>query len=110
MPAVRVMQVPRYQVVAVIGVRDDLVATARAVSMGLVMLAARVRGRAGRRVRSSRGKRALIDVVVVHAVEMAVVEIVRVVTVLDSRVPAAGAMRMIVSTMSMVLSHVVTSL
>ena len=40
---------------------------------------------------------------------MAVVEVVRVVTVLDSRVPAAGPMRMIVSTMSMV-SHVVTSL
>ena len=68
MPGVRVMQVPRDQVVAVAGMRDDLVPTGRAVSMGLVMLAASVRGRAGRRVRSSLGHRALIDVVVVHAV------------------------------------------
>jgi hypothetical protein len=109
MPAVRVMQVPGHQVVAVIGVRDDLVATARAVSMRLVMLATRVRRRARRRVCPSGGQRTLVDVVVVQAVEMAVVQVVRVVTVLDSRVPAAGPMRMIVSTVGMVLSHVVTS-
>jgi hypothetical protein len=68
MPAVWVMQVPRDQVVAVLGVWDDLVPTIRAVRMGLVMLAARVCRRAGRWVRSSRGQSALIDVVVVNAV------------------------------------------
>jgi hypothetical protein len=41
---------------------------------------------------------------------MAVVEVVRMVTVPDGRVPAAGSMRMIVSTVSMVLSQCVASL
>ena len=40
---------------------------------------------------------------------MAVVEIVRVVTVLDGRVPTAGCMPMIVRAMSTVLSHVFAS-
>jgi hypothetical protein len=68
MPDVRVMQMPPYQVVLVVGVWDDLVPAARAVSMRLVVLAARVRRRAGHRVRSSRGQSALVDVVVVHVV------------------------------------------
>jgi hypothetical protein len=106
MPAVRVMQMPRYQVVAVISVRDDLMPTARAVNMGLLVLAASVCGRAGDRIRSSRIQRALIDVVVVHPMEMAVVEVVRVVAVPDSRVPTAGRVRMIVSAMGLVLGHV----
>ena len=68
MPAVRVMQMPSDQVVAVIGVWDDLVPTARAVGMGLVVLAARVRRRAGRWIRSTRCQSALVDVVGVHVV------------------------------------------
>jgi hypothetical protein len=68
MPAVRVMQMPSNKIVAVVGVRDDLVAAAGAVGMRLVVLAARVRRRAGRWIRSTRGQSALVDVVVVHAV------------------------------------------
>jgi hypothetical protein len=37
---------------------------------------------------------------------MAIVEVVGVITVPDSRVPAAGPVRVIVSAMGMVLSHV----
>src|SRR5262249_24675733 len=109
-PAVRVMQMPLHEVVAVIGVRDDLVPTVRAVRMALVVLAARVRWRAGHRVRSSLGQSALVDVVGVHVVEMAIVEVVGVVTVPDGRVPAAGPVRVIVSAMGMVLGHVFASL
>ena len=110
MPAVRVMQMSLYQVVGVIGVRDDFVPTARAVRMALVVLAAGVRWRAGHRIRSSLGQRALVHVVVVHVVEMAIVEVVGVVTVLDGRVPAVGPVRVIVSTVGMVLGHVFASL
>jgi hypothetical protein len=110
MPAVGVMQMPPDQIVLVIGVRDDLVPTARAVSMGPCVLAARVRRRAGHRIRSPRGQNALVDVVVVHAVEVAIVEVVRVVTVPDGRVPAVGPVRVIVSAMGMVLGHVFASL
>jgi hypothetical protein len=110
MRAVRVMQVPRYQVVAVVGVWDDLMATARAVSMGLVMLAASVRGRAGRGVRSSLGHCALIDVVVVHVVQVAVVEVVGVVAVLDLFVSAARFVRMVMSIVGVVLCHAFVSL
>ena len=110
MPAVRVMQMPFDQVVAVIGVRDDLVPAAGAVSMRLVVPAASVRRRAGRWIRSTRGQSALVDVVVVHAVEMAIVEVVGVVTVLDGRVPAVGPVRVIVPTVGMVLGHVFASL
>ena len=106
MPAVRVMQMPPYQVVGVVGVRDDLVPAAGAVSMRLVVPAASVRRRAGRWIRSTRGQSALVDVVVVHAVEMAIVEVVGVITVPDGRVPAAGPVRVIVSAVGMVLGHV----
>jgi hypothetical protein len=106
MPAVRVMQMPPDQVVAVVAVRDDLMPAAGAVSMRRVVLAARVRRRASHWIRSSAGQRALVDVVVVHVVEMAIVEVVGVITVLDGRVPAAGPVRVIVSAMGMVLSHV----
>jgi hypothetical protein len=40
---------------------------------------------------------------------MAIMEIVRVVTVLDGRVPTAGPMLVLVRAMSMVLSHVFAS-
>lgn len=106
MPAVRVMQMPRDQIIAVIGVWDDLMPAARAVSMGAVVLAAGVRRRAGHRIRPSRSQRALVHVVVVYVVEVAIVEVVRVVTVPDGRVPALGSVRVIVSVMGMVLGHV----
>ena len=105
MPAVRVMQMPFDQVVAVIGVRDDLVPAARAVSMGALVLAAGVGRRAGHRIRPSRDQGTLVHVVVVHVMEVAIVEVVGVVTVPNGRVPAVGSVRVIVSVMGMVLSH-----
>jgi hypothetical protein len=109
-PAVRVMQVPRHQVVGVVGVRDDLVPAVRAVSVRLVVRAAGVRGRAGRWVLPSYDQRALVDVVAVHVVQVAVVEIVGVVAVLDLFVSTARLVRMVMSIVGVVLCHAFVSL
>jgi hypothetical protein len=108
--AVRVMQVPRHQVVGVVGVRDDLVPAVRAVSVRLVVRPAGVPGRARRWVRPSRDQRALVDVVAVHVVQVAVVEVVGVVAVLDLFVSAARLVPMIMSTVGVVLCHAFVSL
>jgi hypothetical protein len=109
-PAVRVMQVPCHQVVGVVGVRDDLVPAVRAVSVRLVVRSAGVRGRAGCWVRPSYDQRALVDVVAVHVVQMAVVEIVGVVAVLDLFVSTARLVRMVMSIVGVVLCHAFVSL
>jgi hypothetical protein len=104
-PAVRVMQVPRHQIVGVVGVRDDLVPAIRAVSVRLVVRPAGVPGCAGRWVRSSCDQRALVDVV-----QVAVVEVVGVVAVLDLFVSAPRLVPMIMSTVGVVLCHAFVSL
>jgi hypothetical protein len=109
-PAVRVMQVPRHQIVGVVGVRDDLVPAIRAVSVRLVVRPAGVPGCAGRWVRSSCDQRALVDVVAVYVVQVAVVEVVGVVAVLDLFVSAPRLVPMIMSTVGVVLCHAFVSL
>ena len=54
-PVVLVMQMARYEVIGVLGVRDGLVPTARPVRVSLLVPATRVRRRACRRVRRSHG-------------------------------------------------------
>jgi hypothetical protein len=108
--AVRVMQVPRHQVVGVVGVRDNLVPAVRAVSVRLVVRPAGVPGCAGRWVRSSRGQRALVDVVAVYVMQVAVMQVVGVVAVLDLFVSAPRRVPMIMSTVGVVLCHAFVSL
>jgi hypothetical protein len=64
-PAVRVMQVPGYQVIGVIGVGDDLVPAPRLVGVGLVVSTAGVRRRAALRVRPFRGQSTFVDMIAV---------------------------------------------
>jgi hypothetical protein len=109
-PAVRVVQVPRDQIVGVVGVWDDLVPATRAMSVALVVSAAGVRGCAGRGVCASRSQGALIDVVAVYAMQVSVVEVIRVVAVLDHRVPTFGPVGMGVAVMGVVLFHAFASL
>jgi hypothetical protein len=73
------------------------------------VLTAGVRRRACYRVLRFRRDGALVDVVAVDAVQMAVVKVVRVVTVPDVRMPAARTVRVTVSAMSSVL-HALASL
>jgi hypothetical protein len=96
--AARVVQVPGDEVVDVIAVRHRFVAAARTVGVSRVVRAACMGGSARRRIRSVDGDRALVDVTIMAAVQVAVVEVVLMVAVRDRRVAAAGAvlMRMVV--------------
>ena len=76
------------EVVDVVAVRHSLVAAASAVRVRCVVRSARVGGRARRRVARVHRDRALVDVAVVRVMEMTVVQVVRVVPVLDRRVTA----------------------
>jgi hypothetical protein len=109
-PAVRMMQVSRDEVITVLGVRDGLVAAARAVSVGLVVPFAGVRGRAGRRVRRPRRDGALVDMISVRVVHMAVMEVVSVIPMSDRGVSATGPVGMIVLSVGAVLLHASPSL
>lgn len=103
----RMVQMSGHQVVEVIGMRDAFVPAARAVRMRAVVLAARVTAGAGCGVRLSRRQRTLVNVVIVHAVQVAIMEVVRVVIVPHRRVAATGAVPMIVRFMGFMLRHYV---
>jgi hypothetical protein len=88
---VRMMQVAVDQVIDMVAVRDGFVAAARAVLMGPVVSAAGVFGRARGRVGGADLKLMLLDSLSAHVVKVAVVQVVRVVAVLDRGVATAGA-------------------
>jgi hypothetical protein len=89
MAAVRVMQVSAHEIVDVVPVRHGLVAAARSVDVGRGVRSARVRGRACGRIRAPDGDPMFVDMVAVHVVQVAVVEIVHVTVVVDGDVTAA---------------------
>ena len=91
-PAVHVMQVAVDEVVGVILVRHGVVAAARAVPVVLRVGAAGMGGR----TRAGVVQGALVDVAVVLAVEVALVEVVHVVSVADGRVSAVRAVLVVV--------------
>jgi hypothetical protein len=88
---VRVVKVAVHQVIDVVAVRDRLVTAARPVLVSLDMSAAVVAGRAGHRVSGIDRELVLLDDAPAHVVQVPVVEVIDVTFVLDSRVPAAGA-------------------
>jgi hypothetical protein len=94
--AVRVMQVTVYDVVDVVAVGDRLMTTAGSVDMISCVRAALVVRRALVRVGGRDLELMLVDMIGVHVMQVAVVNIVHVVAVLDRRMAAAGAMLMIV--------------
>jgi hypothetical protein len=86
---VLVVQMTVDQVVGVVTVRHGLVPTPRAVPMIVSVTMAIVVRRAGRRVAPSHGESVLVDMAVMHMVQMTIVQIVGVPVVLHRGVSAA---------------------
>jgi hypothetical protein len=85
---VGMMQVSVDQIVDVIAVRHRLVPASRTVHVPAVVSAAAVLGRAPVRIGGRYLDRVLVHVIGVHMVQMAVVEIVDVIAVANSGMPA----------------------
>jgi hypothetical protein len=95
--AVRMMQVAIDQVVNVITVRDRFVAAVGAMNVTGIMLATVVRRGAIRRVSRTHRDSVLFDnAVIPHAVQMAIMQVVGVILMLDRSMPATRAMNVIV--------------
>ena len=88
---VRVMEMTVDEIVDVVAVGHRLVSAAGAVDMALLVTGASVLGGAGGRIPLAHLDHVLVHVVAVGVVEVAVVEIVHMVTVLDGDVAATGA-------------------
>ena len=103
------MQMALHQIVSVTTMRNRLMTTLRAVGMLCVVGAADVRGRTGGRIRTAVGELMFVHMAVptVNAVQMAVVEIVDVVVVLDGRMATAGAVTMRMRIVRLVIVHCV---
>lgn len=94
--AMRVMQVPRHQVVDVVAVRNSIVTTTCSVYMSLHVSGAGVRRRTRGRIGRTDLKGALVHVTVVIAVKVAIVEVVDVVSMANCKVSAIGSVDVIV--------------
>ena len=103
--AVWVMQVTIDEVVDVVAVRDGFVATVWAVDMVAGVGVALMFGGAVRGICRAHFKGVLIHVVIVHVMQVAVVEIVDVASVLDGRMSAAFAMKMVVCSVFFAVAH-----
>jgi hypothetical protein len=99
------MQVPADHVVDVIAVRQRFVAATLLVPVPLAVIDAGVSGRACRGIGAAGGQHVLVDVIVVDAVQVPVVQVTRVVAVPDRLMSAASLVRVIVTRMRFVLTH-----
>lgn len=93
---VGVMEVPVDEVVDVVAVGHGLVSAAGAVDVTVLVPGAAVCGGAGGRVALAHLDHVLVHVVAVGVVEVAVVEVVHVVAVLDGDVATLGAVDVVV--------------
>ena len=98
MIAVRMVQVAADEVVRVVAVRDRGVAAVDTVDVVFGMLASPVIGCASVRVLSAHSDDVLIDMIIVHVVQVAVVEVIRMAIVRDGCVATARAMHVKVVT------------
>lgn len=103
--AVGVMQVVIDDVVSVVAVGHCRVIAVRAVDVAGLVSAALVSRRAALGVRRVDRQRVLVDVIAVGMVEVAVVEVVDVIVVLDCGVPATGLVLMLVAFVNLVFAH-----
>lgn len=103
MPAVRVVEVLANEIVDVVAMGNLLVTAIGAMNMCGLMPAADVLGRAIHRVGGADPQDMFVDVVVVGAMQMPVMQVVEVVLVLDRRVPAIGSVRVGVARVDAVL-------
>ena len=107
MGAVGVMQVPVDQVVDMVAVRHRLVTAARAMLVVLVVASADMVGRAGAGIVGAHLDRVLVNVIAVRVMQMAVVQVVEVIAVLDGGMAAGRAMlmRMVAVNLVVVAGH-----
>lgn len=103
--AVRMVKVAVDEVVDMVAVRNRLVPTAGAVDVITSVTAAAVIGRAGGWIGTADLDAALVDVTVVKAVEMAVVQVVDVVPVTNAAVAAVRAVLMRVIVVNAMRGH-----
>jgi hypothetical protein len=89
---VRVMKVALHQIVGMATVRHGIVAAAGSMLVPGIVPTARMRCRAARGVRTRHIERVLVDVAVVHVMQMAVVQVINVSSVLDLRMRTVGTM------------------
>jgi hypothetical protein len=99
MIAVGMVQVAGHQVVHVIAMGNLLMAAGRTVAMGLLMPGTGVLGSAGSRVGGIDLENVVVDVVAMNVMQVAVVQVIRVVAVLDSDMAATRTMLVIVAFM-----------
>jgi hypothetical protein len=92
MVAVGEVQVAIDEVADVVTVRDGLVSTSRSVDVALLVAAAFVIRRAARGVRRAYLDDMLVDVAVVHVVQVSIVKVVDVVAMTHGGVAASRAM------------------
>ncbi len=88
--AVRVVEVSADEIIGVIAVWNRLMSAARAVGVAWFVSPTTVRRCALRRVGRIDSDAALVDVIAVNAMQMAVVQIVAMVAVLNALMSAAG--------------------
>ena len=105
MAVVGVMQVATDEVIGMITVGHGLMAAAGTVDVAGIMRATLMRRRTGVGVPGRDLDAALVDVVAVHGVEAAVVEVVDVIAVADGRVAAALAVDVGMLRVDPVLGH-----
>lgn len=92
MVAVRVVQVAVYQIVDVVAVGNGRMTTSRSMHMTFVVAAAGMFGRTRVRVGGRHFQRTFVHMPFVGVVQVAVVQIINMVAVLDGLMAAAGAM------------------
>ncbi len=84
------------EIIGVIAVRNCLMSAARAVGVALFVFATAVRRCALRRMGRIDTDAALVDMITVNVMQVAVVQIVAVVSVLNALMSATGLMNMLV--------------
>ena len=108
MVAVRMVQVAVDEVIDVIAVRDRLMAAAGAVYVVLRMPAARVLRRAVARILDRYVQSVFLDLAPLGVVQVAVVQVIDVIAVLDRGVAAILAVIVIVIVLVMMLAHFIS--
>jgi hypothetical protein len=105
MPLVRMMKVALHEIVFMSAVRNRFMSASSPMRMLTVVRAARVSGRASRRIRSTLRQGMLIDMPLMRTVKVPIVHVIHVPFVFDRSMPTARTVRMRVLIMRFVIAH-----